>query len=256
MHLFHHICEDLKKVQLLIQKNFNVRAGNVNDFIKQDYNYLDINLRPALVIISNRLFGPVTPQTIALGAVLQFIYMASQVHIRLSESGPGKDKSADIRSAYQFPVLVGDFLYGKFFTTLCEAGIVRYLSNLAELICAINKCGILNINNPGLEFADKRQYIDIVRGESAEIFACCARLGADLGGADSASRQRMYDYGINLGMAYALLERGASLNQINKYLTTAESIIKQFPPSDEQASLKNLLDLLAKENIVVQRMVG
>jgi len=256
MHLFHHICEDLKKVQQLIEKNFNIRAGNVNDFIKQDYNYLDINLRPALVIISNRLFGPVTPQTIALSAVLQFIYMASQVHIRLSENCTGKDKPVDIRSAYQFPVLVGDFLYGKFFTTLCEAGIVRYLSDLAELICVINKCGILNINNPGIEITDKRQYINIVRGESAEIFACCARLGADLAGADNVSRQRMYDYGLNLGMAYALLERGASLNQINRYLTAAESITKQLPPNHEQTSLKNLLDLLTKENIVVQRMVG
>lgn len=255
MHIFHSISGDLQQVQHTIQKHFKIRAGNINEFVKQDTNYLDINLRPAIVILFNRLFGPVTRQTIALGAVLQFIYMASRVHIKLSESGTAKDKPTDIRTAYQFPVLVGDYLYGKFFTTLCEGGIVHYLGQLGELICSINKNGILNLNNPGIEFSDNRQYKEIVRGESAEFFACCAHLGADLGGADKSAKQQIYNFGLNLGMAYALLERGAHVEDVMQYIQIADSILDSFPAGSEKECFKHLISMLAQENSVVQRMV-
>lgn len=256
MHILKHINEDLRKVQLLIHKNFmiNIKSGNINNLINQEFNYLDANIRPAIVIISNRLFGPINQQTIALAAVLQFIYMASQVHLKLKEGSSNKDKSIDNRTAYQLPVLVGDYLYGKFFTNLCDFGISQYLRELAQLICIINKNDILNIRYPDMQYTDAAKYIDIVRGETAELFAYSAYLGADLAGAAKVAKDQLYNFGLNLGMAYALLERGASVEQIKRYLTTAESIIKQSENSIDRESLLELLDLLSKEN-AVQRMV-
>lgn len=255
MIIFQLINEDLNQVQELINKRFKIKAGHLNDFVNLNFNYLDQNLRPALAILSNRLFGPVTEKTIALAGVLQFIYMASQVHLKVQESNNNKEKSGDSRYKYQFPVLVGDYLYGRFFTTLCDAGIVKYLKNVAEIICSINKGGILSPKHTSNELLDTQQYLEVIKIETAEIFACSAFLGADVAGAGEDDKMRLYDFGINAGMAYGLLARGASVKQISYYLNAAEAAIKHFPASREINLLRELLAFLAKENSIACNMV-
>ncbi|AGL01553.1 polyprenyl synthetase family protein [Desulfoscipio gibsoniae] len=255
MHIFQHISDDLEQVHKLINKNFLIRTSNIRDYVKQDFNYLYINLRPALVLICHRLFCPPNRQAVALAAVLQFIFMASQVHIKLSEDDTGHEKPVDIRTGYQFPVLVGDYLYGKFFTTLCDAGIVHYLKNMAELICTINKNGVKILKNPDLAITDPLAYNEVIRGESAELMACGTYLGADLAGADKAIKDKLYQFGLNLGMAFGLLSRGASTKQINDYVAKAELILKQLPSGKDKESLRDLLGLFATENTATERMV-
>lgn len=254
MHIFDHISEDLQQVQLLLKKNLAFRAGYLGEFVPLKFNYLDMYLRPAVVISANRLFGPVSTRTIALAAIIQFIFLASRVHSGVKESLPGKERSQDNRTGYQYPVLVGDYLYGKFFTTLCEFGITRYLKELAELICAINKSGIQTLRNPGLELIDRRLYLDTVRGETAEALARGARLGADLAGAGTKDKNTLYNFGFNLGMAYGLLEKNAPLSQVREYLAEAETMLLQLPAGSNAQHFKELLGLMAQGN-AMQRLV-
>ena len=255
MHIFNQISQDLQQVQLLLKKNFSFRAGQINEFVPLNINNLDMNLRPGIVISAGKLFGPASGRLVALAAVLQFIFMASRVHSRVRESSSGKERPMDSRAGYQYPVLVGDYLYGKFFTTLCEFGIVCYLKDLAELICHINKSGIHALRNPGMELTDRQLYMEVVQGETAQLFACGAYLGADLSGADENHKNKLYDFGLNLGMAYGLLERGATPCQVKEYLTMAEINLHQLPDGIDTQCFTELLTLLSREN-AVQRMVG
>jgi geranylgeranyl pyrophosphate synthase len=152
-------------------------------------------------------------------------------------------------------VLVGDYLYGKFFTTLCNAGIVHYLKNMAELICTINKNGILILRNPDLASTDPLAYLEVIRGESAELLASGAYLGADLAGADSAIKDKLYCFGLNLGMALGLFLRGAPAKQIGQYAAQAERILKQLPPGNDKESLRELIGLFTMNNTAAVRMV-
>ncbi|KAF1085358.1 Octaprenyl-diphosphate synthase [Sporotomaculum syntrophicum] len=255
MQIFQHINDDLDQVQNLIHKNLYIRNGHIKDYVKQDVSYLYNNLRPALVLICHRLFSPANRQTVALAAVLQFIFMASQVHEKLSEDGTDEDNPTDTRTDCQFPVLVGDFLYGKFFTTLCNAGIVHYLRNMAELICTINKNEVTILNNPDLAITDPLAYNDAIRGESAELLACGAYLAADLAGADNLAKDMLYQLGLNLGMAFGLWSRNDSAPQINEYVGKAEYILHQLPPGKDKESLQALLSLFAAEKPELQLMV-
>ncbi len=255
MHIFQHISNDLDMVHKLIHKNLLIRTGHIKDYVNQDVSYLYNNLRPALVLICHRLFSPANRQTVALAAVLQFIYMASQVHIRLSEDNPAEEKPANTGTGYQYPVLVGDYLYGRFFTTLCNAGIVHYLKNMAELICTINKNEVMDLNNPNLARTNPPAYHEVIRGECAELLACGAYLGADLAGADNFTKDKLYQLGLNLGMAFGLLARNAPTIQINDYAGKAKLILTQLPPGKDRESLQELLGLCAAENTALKLMV-
>ncbi|HBX22024.1 MAG TPA: hypothetical protein DEF34_00090 [Desulfotomaculum sp.] len=255
MHIFKHISQDLQQVQLLLKKNFSFRAGQLSEFVPLNFNNLDMNLRPGIVISAGSLFGPASGRLVALAAVLQFIFMASRVHSKVKEGSSGKERPLDSRAGFQYPVLVGDYLYGKFFTTLCEFGIVCYLKDLAELICQINKSGIHALRNPGMEITDRQLYMEVVQGETARLFACGAYLGADLTGAGEHDKSTLYNFGLNLGMAYGLLERGATSGQVKEYLTMAELNLHQLPGNIDTQCFRDLLELFSREN-TVQRMVG
>lgn len=255
MHIFSRINEELQQVQLLLRRNFSFRAGQLNEFVPLNFSTLDMNLRPGIVITSGSLFGPVSGRLVALAAVLQFIFMASRVHSNVKEGFSGKERCTDSRTGYQYPVLVGDYLYGKFFTVLCECDIVGYLKELAELICHINKSGIQGLRNSGPELNDRQLYREVVQGETALLFACGAYLGADLNGADELQKNKLYQFGLNLGMAYGLLEKGATPGQVKEYLTAAGANLYDLPAHLDTQCFTELLALLSEEN-TVQRMVG
>ncbi len=256
MNIFNEITNDLQQVQSLLRKNFTFKAGHLNQFVPMDFNYLDMNLRPAVIIATSRLFGAPGTKTTALAAVIQFIFMAARIHSGVKEGSSNKNKTSENRSGFQYPVLVGDYLYGKFFTTLCEFGLVKYLRNLAELICTINKNGIQTINNnTGMELGERPHYLDVIRDETAVFFATGAFLCADLAGAKEEHKEILHRFGLDFGMAYGLLERGLPVIQVKEYLKAAEVSLLSLPPENDIRLLKNLLDFLGKENIV-QRMVG
>ncbi len=255
MHIFNRISEELQQVQLLLRRNFSFRAGQLNEFLPLNFNSMDMNLRPGIVITSGSLFGPVSDRLTALAAVLQFIFMASRVHSNVKEGFSGKERCTDSRAGFQYPVLVGDYLYGKFFAVLCEYNIAGYLKDLAELICHINKSGIHALRNTGLELTDRKLYLEVVQGETALLFACGAYLGADLNGANEAQKNKLYHFGLNLGMAYGLLERGATPGQVKEYLVAAGVNLYDLPAQVNTQCLRDLLSLFTEEN-TVRRMVG
>jgi len=90
MNVFQIINEDLKEVHLIMDKHFKIKAGNINDIMPFNFNYFDQNMRPAIVILSHKLFSPVTNKTLALAGVMQFIYLASRIHAKVLENNAGK----------------------------------------------------------------------------------------------------------------------------------------------------------------------
>ncbi|MBE3587253.1 MAG: polyprenyl synthetase family protein [Thermoanaerobacteraceae bacterium] len=190
-------------------------------------------IRPAMVLLSARLFGPLNTPLIALAAVIQFIYLASRVHQNVREAGG--PATGDPRDGYQFPVLVGDYLYGRFFTSLCDYGIVRYLESLSRVICEINEGGILrlqnNQNNPDL--VNK-----IVYKETAALMGTGCGLAAHLAGAPEQEQQELTRYGVNLGMALGLQEYPDLRRDINAHLDKAAATLTQLPPGEARDALK------------------
>jgi octaprenyl-diphosphate synthase len=59
------------------------------------------------------------------------------------------------------------------------------------------------VRNPD---TDETAYLRVVERKTAVLFAAATRLGALLAGADEATQQRLYDYGLNLGYAFQIAD--------------------------------------------------
>jgi hypothetical protein len=103
-------------------------------------------------------------------------------------------------------VLVGDFLYSRAFQMMVSVNRMRVLEVLADATNTIAEGEVLqlmNMHDPDLEV---EEYLRVIRFKTAKLFEASARLGAVLGGADSALEERCADYGRSLGTAFQLVD--------------------------------------------------
>ncbi|MCL6634272.1 MAG: polyprenyl synthetase family protein [Peptococcaceae bacterium] len=227
----------------------------MGSFAHLEFSFVNKTIRPALVILSSRIYGCDPWKATVLASVFQFIYMASSVHQGISENDSDYIRGdSDPRDGSQFPVLVGDYLYGKFFTFLCDAGIINLLHPLAEIICQIHEGGIIRKKIAGQSLSSQL-YQEVVRKETAELFAGCCAMGARLTGAPEGDQKLLRRFGRNLGMAYGLLEEGAPPEYTASFLEAALENLLMLPDKPERTVLRQLVHSLSPSGLVARRMV-
>lgn len=254
-YIIEQIERDLACVHSLIKDHLKIKAGYLGSFANLELSPINKNIRPALVILSSRIYGTIPEKTVTLASVFQFIYMAANVQRNVSEFDTetfGVPDDPKLLGS-QFPVLVGDYLYGKFFTLLAEAGMLNLLSPLAEIICHIHEGGIMK-QKLKLQSPPTKALCEAIQKESAEMFGGCCSLGAQLTGAPLADQIVMKRFGQSLGMAYGLLEEGLE-PEIAPYLHKAKEELYLIPCRPERLWLEKLVCNLSGQGLAARRMV-
>jgi geranylgeranyl pyrophosphate synthase len=249
------IKNELNIVKNAVEKEMFIRTDYIGKYAHLEFSYFDRFIRPALVILSSGIYGCSGDKTLSLACVFQFIHMASVVHKNIPEKDTDYTREdSDPRDGSQFPVLVGDYLYGKYFSYLNDVGMIDYLRPIAEIICEIHEGGILKNRIKGKNPASEA-YCEVVRKETAELFAGCAAMGARLAGASAYDQENMRLLGKNIGMASGLKERGAAAKYTSAYLDEALAVLSHVPDLAERAILEQIIISISSHSTTMRRMV-
>lgn len=108
--------EKLNLVQARLRQEINFKPASFEELVPLDMDELDKIVCPAIVLAVSRSCGDHGEKSDALAEIVQFIYMAHQVHKLMKDDS---DLAEELR---QFPVLVGDLLFGKFFCIFARKG--------------------------------------------------------------------------------------------------------------------------------------
>ncbi|GAB6157806.1 polyprenyl synthetase family protein [Desulfotomaculum varum] len=242
--VFASIREDIQIIHNTVAQHLSIKAGHVGEYAHLEFSSIDNFIRPALVLSAANLYNCRSARVISLGAIVQFIFMASQIHKNIPETVLPSQRP-DPRDGTQFPVLVGDYLYGKFFTTLCQADLLHYLRPLAEMIGLIHEGGILRRRHLHALEENHQLVQETVRLETAVLMAGAARLAGHLAGAPVADREYLYQYGMNLGMVYGLGQKNMLSILGLPYAEKALAALEQLPNRPEKAMLEYLVRSLS-----------
>jgi len=249
------IREDLENVYSLIEKELSSKASQKVSFTNLECSSADMIIRPALVILSSRIYDGDPGKTAILAGAFQFAYMASKMHSSISEGGSDLTcHSPAMRDEVQLPILMGDYLYSKAHMILFEAGITGMLGVLAEIICQVNEGGILRKKLGGHKPVPQ-MFREIICKETGEFFGGCCRLGACLAGAPEEDQENMLRFGRNLGMAYGLQEQGASVEQTAVYTEKALKYLLPVPDRPEKKVLNQLVRMFSGGEAAVRMVV-
>lgn len=242
--------KELEEVEATLRQAFKIKAGPLEKFAHLELTPVERQFHPGLVLTIGELFNRTGEKFKALARAVQYIFIASQVHFGISDVDRDLE-TTDPRDGTQYPVLVGDYLFGRFFTTLCNEDILFFLPALAQVIADMNLGGILRKKKGSFTDWEEEEVINIIGLERASLTAGSCRLSALLAEAPADKVEEAGRFGWNLGMAYGILERQGPVDIARRYLDAAGEWLKQFPLSKARAFLENLLEGLHSGRIEV-----
>lgn len=232
--------EELNEVKKYLQAEIRFKAGSFDDLVHYEPDNLDRNACPAMVLAVGRACGAPNIPVIHLASIIQYIFMADQIHRLMSDN---LELDEDQR---QFPVLVGDFLYGIFFLGLCREQVLRFLRPLAEVIATMSQGGISRWLAQGREVG-REEWIRILEQERATLMGLAARLSAELAGAAQHIQDAAEKLGWELGLAWGASRQGLERPVVDGCLAKARNVLKEFPQPLEVRPLSELIDYMSRE---------
>jgi octaprenyl-diphosphate synthase len=167
-------------------------------------------VRPALTILSNYAVGGDASQynSIRMAAVMEFLHTATLVHDDIIDNAETRRNRPSINSRFgnQTAVLMGDWLYMSAFETSLQERSLPILDILTAVTRKMTEGELLQLTLLGRTDISEEQYFDILQRKTAYLFSACCEIGAILGGADAARQRTLREYGMNLGMAFQLVD--------------------------------------------------
>ena len=164
-------------------------------------------IRPALLLLSSKLFNYEGRGAVRLGAVVEIIHTATLVHddiIDEAETRRGRP-AANTQWGNSKCVLAGDWLYMQAFKVAVQERNFRILDALIELTQQMVEGELLQIEKLGY-LISLDEYFDLIYRKTACLFSVCMRLGAILGGASAEQEEQVARYGRDLGMAFQIVD--------------------------------------------------
>ena len=204
---------DLVRPDLLrVEEEFGVQTAADVRPITEIGQYLQEGggkrLRPALVLLAAKLCGFEGDAAIRLGAVVEMIHTATLVHddvIDQADTRRGRP-STNSRWGNQMSVLAGDWLYMQAFNIALNERNFRILDVLIRLTQVMVEGELLQLTCLRKATVSEEEYLELAYRKTACLFSACLRLGALLGGKNEEEEMRLGQYGINLGLAFQLID--------------------------------------------------
>jgi octaprenyl-diphosphate synthase len=164
-------------------------------------------IRPALLLLSAKLFDYPGRGAVRLGAVVEIIHTATLVHDDIIDDAKTRRgrPAPNTQWGNSKCVLAGDWLYMQAFKIAVQERNFRILDTLIELTQQMVEGELLQIETLGKAIT-LEEYFDLIYRKTACLFSVCMRLGAILGEATPAQEDALAKYGHDLGMAFQIVD--------------------------------------------------
>ena len=178
----------------------------MNDIVSRYLQVKGKQIRPILVILSARMFGAVSSEVLLAGAALEMLHNASLIHDDIVDETALRRGVATINATMgnHIAVLVGDFFVSNALAAGIRTGDIRVISALSALGKELSLGEIDQICNAREHSLEELSYISMIRQKTASLFMNCARMGAELGGADETQQERLVAFAELLGLCFQI----------------------------------------------------
>jgi octaprenyl-diphosphate synthase len=198
----------MDEVERILAETVRTDHPGVAEVVGHVSHYKGKRLRPALLLLTAKACGQVTPKHPVLAAVIELIHTATLVHDDVLDEATTRRHvaTANARWGNQNSVLLGDYLFTHAFylaTTLGDIRACQIIGAATNRVCEGELRQGLERGNLALTEAE---YIDLIDAKTAELIACSSRLGALYGGAPPDVVAALERYGRLIGIAFQIAD--------------------------------------------------
>lgn len=165
-------------------------------------------LRPALVLLSARGFGVITPRIIEVASALEMIHAASLVHDDVVDNATTRRGHVTVGAYWnnKIAVMLGDYLFTRSLVEMSREDTLPLTRLVSEATGRMVLGQIREIEHQDNVDVTLDDYYYVIREKTAALMAVCCRVGAIMGKAPAMAVDRLEQYGIYLGMAFQVVD--------------------------------------------------
>lgn len=200
-------------------------------------------LRPALVLLSGKLFDYEFKKVKPLAIAVEFVHMASLVHDDVIDDSRFRRGSEAVNYKWgnKVAVLSGDLLYTFAANSLTKLEDSKYLKHLLEAALEMTRGQADQTVNKDHYQLSFKGYLKRIKQKTALLMGKSCLLGAKASGAGKEAQQRMERYGLNLGLSFQITD------DLKDLIGTKDELGKE-PGNDLKEGTLTLPIMIALEN--------
>ena len=206
-------------------------------------------IRPQLVFLGAELFGFTDVEKLLPAALaVEFFHNFSLIHDDIMDKAPLRRGKSTVHQKWtdNVAILSGDALLVKAYEQLSKCPVqaipelLRTFNNVAIEVCEGQQ---YDMDFELREDVSQAEYIDMIRLKTSVLLGGALEMGAIIADASAADRQKLYEFGVNLGIAFQLQD------DILDAFGNPETFGKQVG-GDIIVNKKTILHILLKEQLV------
>ncbi|MBI5523223.1 MAG: polyprenyl synthetase family protein [Desulfarculus sp.] len=163
-------------------------------------------LRPVLFLLASRALGRMAEPRHA--AIFEYLHAATLLHDDVvDDAGLRRGRpAARVKYGNDAVILVGDFLFSKSYSLSVEVPDLRFVRALTDCTTHMAEGQVLElIHTDDLELGHQG-YLRVIVAKTAVLLAAACQMGAIQAGASDETVRAFYDYGMELGVAFQMVD--------------------------------------------------
>ena len=179
-------------------------------------------LRTALTLFSGKLFNYNFDKLLPLSVAFEMTHLATLVHDDIIDRADTRRNIPTVNSVYgdQVAILLGDYLFAKTAGLIADVEDFRIDHLFSDTVATVCEGTIIELLTARRMDVSVEHYLERVNRKTACLIGACCKGGATVGGATDAQITLMHDYGLNLGIAFQIID------DVLDYTGSTESIGK------------------------------
>ena len=167
-------------------------------------------LRPALCILGNELFGSLNPNIYKLSSAIELFHNFTLMHDDIMDGSPLRRNKDTVHIKYNqnTAILSGDVMLIKAYQCIEDidsehlGDIFSLLNDTARKVCEGQQLD-MNFESETKDIS-YNDYFQMIILKTAVLIAASLEMGAILGNASIENRKNLYQFGLNLGIAFQI----------------------------------------------------
>lgn len=207
--LYEPIREELSQVEAILRREAASRFPEVDPLLRHSFRLGGKRLRPALLLLAAKAAGgEIGPEHLTLAAVVEMIHTATLVHDDVLDEAAVRRHLDTVNARWnnQSSVLLGDFLFSHAFYLASTVGSTFACQSIGRSTNIVCEGELRQVANRGNLLLNEDDYLTIIDAKTAELCACCCRLGAHYAQAKAEVVDALENYGRHLGIAFQMVD--------------------------------------------------
>jgi geranylgeranyl pyrophosphate synthase len=206
--LFAGIQADLDQVDITFQERATSGLDILNSASMHAIGSPGKRLRTAITLLSGKLNSYRFDKLLPLSVAFEMVHLATLIHDDIVDEAKTRRGNPTVNALWgdKIAILLGDYYFAKTAGLIADIEDPRIDHLFSDTVAIVCEGTIMEMMTAGRIDLSVESYYEKIKHKTACLIAACSKGGAIVSAASDEEIALLYDYGLNLGIAFQIID--------------------------------------------------